>query len=375
MTQNSPPSLPSRVLRHIAQGTFIDALRRKYGPPPLNRFNAQTPEQAAEVLARLGLENRKPDAKKLLVLGAQSDYLAMVQTRLHAAGADYRVVGSAAALSDTDYAGVGCILLAMLDSETQLQQAMILVKHPAASQITLEYVAMPLGEHAPIMQWDRHRDGGFVSPLLSKYGDTPYQIYKESLIRFQLKTDIRDYLDFWQMLVSLESRGVPGNIAEFGSFKGHSGYLISRVLEHLKSEKTLHMFDMFENFPQEDVGVDRFWSGTHHVDFDEVKRNFADRPNVKLTKGDFTQTLPHTNTGPLALAYIDCDSYRATRWLLEYLWSARIPPGGIICMEDYGHAALLGNRVAVHEFFDGRADAYTWFSQFSGFFIAVKLGE
>lgn len=375
---NVPAKVPSfaiRVWRHLVQGTLAAALRRKYGPPRLNRFNAQTPEQAAKVLAELALATRKKGATALLVSGVPGIYLDHLTQHLQKAQATYKIIApnQMSALQDSDLVGVSCIVLAVLDSRTQLDLALQLLRNPTAALIPLEYICIPQTEHAPIMQWDRHRDGGFASPLLGKFGQTPYEIYRESLSRFQLKTDIRDYLDFWQLLTSICSRAVPGNIAEFGSFKGHSGYLISRILEHLQSDKTLFMFDMFENFPQEEVGVDRFWSGTHAVDFNEVKKKFADRQNVRLVKGDFSQTLPQTDTGPLALAYIDCDSYRATKYLLEYLWSERIPVGGIVAMEDYGHAALLGNRVAVHEFFDGRRDAYTYFSQFSGFFVAVKL--
>jgi hypothetical protein len=40
--------------------------------------------------------------------------------------------------------------------------------------------------------------------------------------------------------------------------------------------------------------------------------------------------------------------------------------------EDYGHQALLGNRLAIHQFFDKKKDCIKIFSQFSGFYIVVK---
>ena len=42
--------------------------------------------------------------------------------------------------------------------------------------------------------------------------------------------------------------------------------------------------------------------------------------------------------------------------------------------EDYGHASLLGNRLAVHEAFDGKPGAFRFFSQFSGSFVVCKTG-
>jgi len=250
---------------------------------------------------------------------------------------------------------------------------MKLIADPETTGIPLEYVALPQRENAPMAQWDHHSAADFVSPLLVRHGTGFFDIYAESLKLFRQKTEIRDFLDLCQLLESVHARGVRGNIAEFGSYRGHSGWLTSRVLEYLGSDATLFMFDMFDNFPREDVGIDGFWSGTHQVDIDTVRAKFSDRPNVELVQGDFTQTLARTTTGPLALAFIDCDSYRATRYLLPELWNGRLEDGGVVVLEDYGHAALLGNRVAVHEFFDSRSDAFTFFSQFSGLFIATKL--
>lgn len=377
MSTTAAPRLPrlvSAAWHHLRHGSLMAALRRRLATQPPNRFSAQTPQQAAVALTRLALDAAQ--GRELLVIGNGGPYQDDVLARLSAARARCRTLASAAiaGLQDRDFATVGCIVLATLDSQVQLGASLALQKHPSAAAIPLEYIALPQLETAPILQWDRHRDGGFVSPLLGRHGQVPYEIYRESLTRFERKTDVRDYLDLWQILESLETRAVPGNIAEFGSFKGHSGYLMSRVLEHLRSARRLYLFDMFENFPNEDAGIDRFWSGTHRVDFEQVRSKFRDRGNVQLVKGDFTQTLAQTETGDLALAFIDCDSYRATRYLLDYIWSRRLPVGGMVVLEDYGHAALLGNRLAAHEFFDGRRDAYTFFSQFSGFYVAVKLG-
>lgn len=132
------------------------------------------------------------------------------------------------------------------------------------------------------------------------------------------------------------------------------------------------MFDMFEHFPDESVGVDAFWSQTHNVDFQEVKAKFKDRPNTTLIKGDFTETLSAVNIDKMSLIYVDCDSYRATLFLMKELFEKKLSEKGIMIFEDYGHPALLGNRLAVHEFFEGRTDCIKFFSQFSGYYIVIK---
>jgi hypothetical protein len=150
---------------------------------------------------------------------------------------------------------------------------------------------------------------------------------------------------------------------------------MAQIAKHRRLDTRLYLFDMFENFPEEAIGVDRYWSNTHQVDYGEVCSKFADQENVTLVKGDFTQTLPKSDTGPLSFVFIDCDSYRGTQYLLNELWDTRLVKGGFMVLEDYGHAALLGNRLAAHEFFDQRQDAHVFFSQFSGFYIAVKLAD
>lgn len=275
-------------------------------------------------------------------------------------------------LKDERIRGVGSIALTALDSKTQLAVARSLVRNTATARIPLKYIALPHLENAPFNDWDTNDSIDFISPLLVAFGKAPFLIYAESLTRFRPKTAIRDFLDLCQLLHSVETRGVNGNVAEFGSYQGHSGYLISRMLDEMGSKKTLFMFDTFDRFPEEPIGIDRSWSGTHVVDFRTVTEKFRDRSGVKIIKGDFIQTLPVTQTGPLSLCFIDCDSYRATRFLLNYLWERRLTEGGILVLEDYGHATLLGNRAAIHEFFDDRRDAITYFSQFSGSYIAVK---
>ena len=94
--------------------------------------------------------------------------------------------------------------------------------------------------------------------------------------------------------------------------------------------------------------------------------------NVQLVKGDFTQTFEEIDTGKLALAFVDCDSYRGTEYLIKKIFDYCLAPSGLMLFEDYGHASLLGNRLAVHKLFDRKKNAFCFFSQFSGTYIVCK---
>lgn len=245
---------------------------------------------------------------------------------------------------------------------------------PGLAGLPFEYVTGLEPERLQFQRQDEYRDDLFISPvLLAK--PSPYAIYEMSLERFEQKCGLRDYLDLYQLLGSVHERGVPGEVTEFGSYKGHSGWLIGKTLEALGSAKSLHMFDMFESFPRESAGVDYFWSGTHHVSLEEVRARLSGLSSVELVPGEFERTLPASGLDRIALAYVDCDSYRAVSYLAANLFEDRISPGGVMVFEDYGHPALLGCRVAVHEYFDGRSDCLRFFSQFSGLYVVVKLEE
>jgi predicted O-methyltransferase YrrM len=240
--------------------------------------------------------------------------------------------------------------------------------------VPFEYASGLDRERALFTKLDEYATTPFVSPVLLDQPN-PYEIYEESLLHFEQKCGMRDFLDLYQLLRSVCDNNVPGDIAEFGSYRGHSGYLIARTLQALGSRKHLYMFDTFAAFPEELTGIDYYWSDTHDVSFAEVRAKFRDLENVHLVRGDFIETLPQSDLGHLALAYVDCDSYRATRYLLDALLPHRMSPRGLLVCEDYGHPALLGHRVAVHESLEslGPADAcFRFFSQFSGFYIVVK---
>lgn len=378
MTNNtSKRFIPKLVgfLRSTSTVAKLRAIRRKLRPNPPNRYVLRDIKSAVRVLADITVAALPSKDEKVLLINEDEGFCGAVQIALqgHSVLVDKISLEELYSIKAQQLNGVGCISIGSLKSSVQLEAARFLLKKPESAHIPLEYVAVPYLENKMLLDKDGYTNADFVSPLISKYGAMPYAVYEESLLKFRPKTDIRDYFELCQIIDSLEHRNIEGNISEFGSFYGHSGYLMSRILEEVSSKKKLFMFDMFENFPEESIGVDKFWSGTHLVDFDVVKSKFNDRSNVALVKGDFTETFRNTDTGALSFAFIDCDSYRATKHILAEVWESRLSTGGIVALEDYGHAALLGNRVAVHDFFDDRRDAYTYYSQFSGFFIAVKL--
>jgi len=246
-----------------------------------------------------------------------------------------------------------------------------LIDNEITNSIPFEYVVIPKLENQIIdRMWEDSRD--FISPVHIQ-AEAWDNIFQQSCEIFEPKTGIRDYMDLVQGLNHLKARNLSGDIAEFGSFRGQSGYLTAKYLKEVKSAKKLFMFDMFESFPIETIGVDHFWSETHEVDFTDIKRKFKDLPNVELVKGDFTKTFEGSNCKELALAFVDCDSYRGTKYLIETIFDNFLVAGGIMVFEDYGHASLLGNRIAIHQAFDNKENVFCFFSHFSGSYFVCKI--
>lgn len=312
-------------------------------------------------------------ANPFLVVGPDDDFRHRLVADVEAMGMR-TVVATAQTLAATANRPYVAVLCTALTAAEQTRIAAIANAHPQLAHCRFEYLSGLEPAQQQFQQWDEYADTFFVSPVL-RDEPGPYAIYAESLRLFKQKCGLRDFLDLYQALADVVRRQVPGDIAEFGSYHGHSGWLIARSLQALGSDKTLWMFDMFESFPSEQLGIDQFWSQTHHVDFEEVRRKLGTFPNVRLVKGDFTVTLPGSGLPRLALAYLDADSYRGTRYLLEQLGDARLAVGGLMICEDYGHPALLGNRLAVHEMMDGQRHFARYYSQFSGLYHFIKLAE
>jgi len=251
------------------------------------------------------------------------------------------------------------------------QIAVELITTKETQSIPFEYSVVPKLENAKIgKMYETAAD--FISPLHIQKTSC-FDLHDKSCEKFEQKTGMRDFMDLAQCINYVNSRSLDGDIAEFGSYKGQSGFLTASYLEKIKSDKKLFMFDAFENFPVESIGVDRFWSNTHEVDFDEISRKFINYDNVELVRGDFTKTFSQSNCKKICLVFADCDSYRGTEFIIDEIFDDLLVAGGIMIFEDYGHANLLGNRLAVHKAFDHKANAFCFFSQFSGSFIVCKL--
>jgi len=367
----------SSILRHVRNGTFGSVVKSRLGRQnekdfPRTRWTANTEDKAIEFLLlrvhELVARTKKP---RIAVVGSpgqvRESFLSQLGTSVDPLVLDPSELKT---LRDHDPANISCVVSTCFDAFSAFEIGQLLLGSSETAQIPFENVVLTQLPFDRIEKVDRYRSASFTSPLFAEPIDF-ISIYKESLTRFGQKCEIRDYLDLCQGLLHVVRSKIPGGIAEFGSYKGHSGYLIAQTLKELKSDKPVLLFDMFQEFPKERLGIDYFWDG-HEVNFEEVREKFRGFDNVQLVKGDFTETIRQFPDLQLSLIYIDCDSYRATKFLINHLFHKHLSPGGLLIIEDYGHPALLGSRLAVHESLNPAVGFFSFYSQFSGFYIVAK---
>jgi hypothetical protein len=248
-------------------------------------------------------------------------------------------------------------------------------RYSALREVRFVYRIRSSEAYPLLNEYDQLREHGTVSThayITSQFDGGLFEdIYRYSLTKVQRKCQVRDAYDLFQCLD--HARWIDGDLIEFGSYQGHSGLLVAEFIKRTGLDKKLYLCDAFEQFPDERLGIDQRWSGSHPVDFAAVESLFAPYGFVSLVRGEFEESVNSIGIDSISFAMIDCDSYRATRFVADFVFP-KLVVGGVMFFEDYGHHALLGARRAADEFLAGRRkETFSMFSFFSGAYVAVRL--
>jgi hypothetical protein len=171
----------------------------------------------------------------------------------------------------------------------------------------------------------------------------------------------------------LTARGVPGDIAECGVWRGGNCMLAALTLM-LVGDRTrqVWLYDTFSGM-SEPGERDRDVYGGSALDMrdqvfsaegrptpfqfvaslDDVAANMAATgfpdERVRYVEGPVEETLPANRPDQLALLRLDTDWYESTAHSMRHLYP-RLAPGGILLLDDYGDWPAV--REAVHECLD-----------------------
>jgi len=171
------------------------------------------------------------------------------------------------------------------------------------------------------------------------------------------------FFSLYQAVGHVLKKGLPGDIAECGCWKGHSTYLMAGLLKEADWTGTLRVFDSFEGGLSDKTTEDRRLRGNTDPaeterqkqkfasDFGAVQQVLAPYPFVALHKGwipeVFDGALP--SDARFSLVHLDVDLYQPTLDSLRFFYP-RMVKGGLIVLDDYGSTTFPGSRIATDEF-------------------------
>jgi len=212
--------------------------------------------------------------------------------------------------------------------------------------------------------------------------DNVYLARRKDLSRSLGKRDVWEFVDHWPLYSGIRNLArylsitdllrstldVPGDVAEFGMWRGANTMLITKTLAILDffGPKVVHGFDSFaglQAIATED-GPAIEMRGQYRGSYDELQSlidldGLDGRINIHI--GLIEETLPafamqHPET-MFSFIYCDTDLYVSTKVILEVLWS-RLSRGGLIVFDEWNHSEFPGEGVAVNDFLHNLVDNF-----------------
>jgi len=147
------------------------------------------------------------------------------------------------------------------------------------------------------------------------------------------------------MLNLLDQENIAGDIIEAGVWRGGAAIW----MRNISPARTVWCCDTFAGFP---LDSEPYRPGVMSASLPDVQyhvNRLADPRRFKYLVGDFRDTLPG-GIGKIALLHFDGDSPRATRNVLDALYS-RTVPGAFVVIDDY---CLRPCKLELHAWFNKR---------------------
>jgi predicted O-methyltransferase YrrM len=145
----------------------------------------------------------------------------------------------------------------------------------------------------------------------------------------------------------------PGNIIEFGSYRGGSAIFMGSVLREVLPGCKVYALDTFEGMPQTDPRVDAHSIGNfNNTSAEQVAESISKvgLENIILAKGLFEVSTPAVlrQAGPIALAHIDCDIRSGCNYARTII-QPNLVEGAYVVFDDATISSCIGATEAVEQ--------------------------
>lgn len=185
-----------------------------------------------------------------------------------------------------------------------------------------------------------------------------------------------------QMVRFVMKKKLSADFVECGCWKGHSTYIISKILSQHGFSNTFHVFDSFEGGLSEKMEQDK--NLRHRQSEDDIryeKKYFASTEAelhdaikefdfIKIYKGWIPTRFAEVERINFAFVHIDVDLYQPTLESLKFFFP-RLLPGGVIVVDDYGYTQFPGAKRAVDELLAAN-DCYLFYETPIGSCFIIK---
>lgn len=189
---------------------------------------------------------------------------------------------------------------------------------------------------------------------------------------YVLSGDYVRYSSLELVAQEISDKGVKGNVAELGVFRGEFAQHINVAFP----DRKLYLFDTFEGFDDKDLKTESKNKYTKKMDdfsntgVDLVLAKMKHPKRVIIKKGFFPDTTKGVKDN-FAFVSIDADLYEPIYSGLAFFYP-RLNKGGYIFVHDYNNENYSGAKAAVRKFCKENGVSYFPLSDASGSAVIVK---
>lgn len=186
-----------------------------------------------------------------------------------------------------------------------------------------------------------------------RFRDPEFDLLRDSLIVPSRAAGYGSMLiHLYQCLQYIKKRGLQGDIAEFGVYKGGTTAFIAKTIRSLELSARLYAFDTFSGFPARKSVLDLYSDAHDEYRDDGSVAAYLTDLSVTIVPGDISDTYRKIAGVPLSLSFFDTDNYSPTRAALEMCYEQTVS-GGVLAFDHYycdeRWLYTVGERIAIDE--------------------------
>lgn len=176
--------------------------------------------------------------------------------------------------------------------------------------------------------------------------DTEFWAYYDELVGENRHSADRKFM-LRSLLALVE--GVPGDLAECGTYEGASAHLLAQRLDD--EHEFLHLFESFQGLPRPSVADGDYWKGGDLAANEELVRTRLARfgEAVVIHAGWIPDRFPEVEDRVFSFVHVDVDLYEPTAASVRFFYP-RLVTGAVLLFDDYGFSSCPGARRAIDEF-------------------------